>query len=206
MSRLDYVIADNPFDGLLPELARVNRFTMADLEQNRNGKISDAQWPRLLFRILQPVRYTGGALVGWLFFGFLVRTFVPSIVLWLAGVKGLGTVFVLGVTLSCSGAFLFAILKSSSAMALLIADLSAGRAACIEGRISPSREDEQGLGVARLYGETNTNCWYVVKDERFEVEAEALAALPDRTHFRLYHTPKSKLLLSIEPVDTRVSP
>ena len=61
------------------------------------------------------------------------------------------------------------------------------------------REDEGGLGLARLYGETNTNYWYVVKSEYFDVDQEAHAALTDDMQVRLYYTPKSRLLLSIEP-------
>ena len=113
--------------------------------------------------------------------------------------KGVGVVFVGGVTFACAGAFLLSVVKSARTMALLIADLSAGKAACIEGRASPSREDEGGLGLARLYGETNTNYWYVVKSEYFDVDQEAHAALTDDMQVRLYYTPKSRLLLSIEP-------
>jgi hypothetical protein len=50
MSYLEYVTADHHFEDPLPDLARANHFTMADLEQNRAGKISDAQWMRLLLR------------------------------------------------------------------------------------------------------------------------------------------------------------
>src|SRR5438309_1807540 len=53
--------------------------------------------------------------------------------------------------------------------------------------------------LARLYGETNTNYWYVVKSEYFDVDQEAHAALTDDMQVRLYYTPKSRLLLSIEP-------
>jgi hypothetical protein len=35
-------ISDHDFEDPLPALSRVSHFTMADLEQNRNGKISDA--------------------------------------------------------------------------------------------------------------------------------------------------------------------
>jgi len=38
-----------------------------------------------------------------------------------------------------------------------------------------------------------------VKNEYFEVDQEAHAALPAGMVFRLYYAPKSKLLLSIEP-------
>jgi hypothetical protein len=201
MSYIEYVTADHDFEDPLPNLARANGFTMTDLEQNRNGKISDTQWMRLLLRALQPVRYTGGALLGWLLCCFVVKTIVPRIVLWimaLLGAKGVGILFG-AVTLACVGAFLLSVLKSARSLALLIVDLKAGQAACIEGRVSPSREDERGLGMASLYGEKHTNHWYVAKNEYFEVDQRAHAALPHGMQFRLYHTPKSKLLLSIEP-------
>ncbi len=172
---------------------------MADLEQNRNGKISDAQRLRLLLRALQPVRYTGGALLGWLLFCYAVRTFVPGFVLWFMAMQGIGVFLLGGGTLVCVGAFLLSVLKSAGTLTLLIADLNAGKAASIEGRVSPSRAVEEGLGLARFYGEKNTNYWYVVKNEYFEVEQEAYAALPSGIQLRLYHTPKSKLLLSMEP-------
>jgi hypothetical protein len=199
MSRIGYVSADRYYEDPLPNLARTNRFSMADLERNRNGKISDAQWVHLVLRPLLPIRYTGGALLGWLLCCLVVRTLVPRIVLWFLAMKGLGIALVGGVTLACVGAFLVSALKGARTMALLIADLNIGKAACIEGRVSPSREDERGLGLGRLYGETNTNYWYVVKNEYFGVSQEAHAALPNGILLRLYYTPKSKLLLSIEP-------
>jgi hypothetical protein len=197
MSYIGY--ADHDFEDPLPKLARANQFTMADLEQNRKGKISEAQWMHLLLRALQPVGYTGGALVGWVFVCLIVRAVVPPFVLRLLAMRGIGVALVGGITLACVGAFLMAVIKCAGKMTLLIADLSAGKAACIEGRVSPSREDEGGLGLARLYGETNTNYWYVVKDEYFGVTQAAHGALPDREQFRLYYAPKSKLLLSLEP-------
>jgi hypothetical protein len=199
MSYTGFVSADREFEDPLAELARANHFTMADLEKNRNGKISDAQRMRLWLRPLKPVRYTGAALLGWLFVCVVVRSLVPSFVLWFLAMKGIGIALVGGVTLACVGAFLVSVLKATSTMTLLIADLNAGKAACTEGRVSPSREDEGGLGLARLYGETNTNYWYVVNNEYFEVEQEAHAALPHRVLFRLYYTPQSRLLLSLEP-------
>ena len=56
MSYSEYVTSDDHFEDPLEKLARANRFTLADLEQNRNGKISDTQWMRLLLRPLKPVR------------------------------------------------------------------------------------------------------------------------------------------------------
>jgi len=201
MSYIEYVTAEPESENPLEDLARTNHFTMADLEQNRQGRISDSQWFHLLVRALQPVRYTGGALLGWLLCCFVVKTFVPWIVLeiiTMLGAKGIGVLFG-AVTLACVGAFLLSVIKSSHTMALLLVDLKAGKSACLEGRVSPSSEDERGLGMARLYGENQTNYWYVAKNEYFAVDQEAHAALPHGRLFRLYHTPKSKLLLSIEP-------
>jgi hypothetical protein len=140
-------------------------------------------------------------LLGWLLCCFVVKTLVPAIVLWimaLLGVKGVGILFGV-VTLACVGAFLISALKSARTTALLMVDLKLGKADGIEGRVSPSREDEQGLGMARLYGEKHTHHWYVVKNEYFEVDQQAYAALHEGRQYRLYYTPKSKLLLSIEP-------
>ena len=201
MAYIEYITADENYEDPLPDLARANHFTMADLELNRGGKISDAQWMRLLLRAVQPVRYTGGALLGWLICCFVVKTLVPAIVLWIMamlGVKGVGILFG-AVTLACVGAFLLSVFKSARTTALLIADLNAGKAASIEGRVSPSREEEKGLGMARLYGEKHTHHWYVVKNEYFEVDQQAHSVLPEGRQYRLYYTPKSKLLLSIEP-------
>ena len=201
MGYIEYITADENYEDPLPDLARANHFTMADLELNRGGKISDTQWMRLLLRAVQPVRYTGGALLGWLICCFVVKTLVPRIVLWIMamlGVKGVGILFGV-VTLACVGAFLISVLKSARTTALLMVDLKLGKAAAIEGRVSPSREEERGLGMARIYGEKHTHHWYVVKNEYFEVDQQAHSVLPEGRQYRLYYTPKSKLLLSIEP-------
>ena len=202
MSYIQYVTADNHHvEDPLPDLARTNRFTVADLEQNRNGKISDAQWARLFRRALEPVRYTGGALLGWLLCCAAVKFFVPGIILFILALAGAKILTVLfgAITLACAGAFVLSLVKSAGTMALLMVDLNTGAAACIEGRVSASREDERGLGMARVWGEKHTHHWYVVKNEYFVVDQEAHGALPEGRQFRLYYTPKSKLLLSLEP-------
>jgi hypothetical protein len=181
----------------LPDLARANGFTRNDLEENRRGKISDRQWIRLVLRSLKPASYTGGTLAAWLCCCYAVQTMVPSIVLWITGMKGYGLALVGGITLASVVAFLVSIIKSGRTVGLVIADLSVGKAAFSEGRVLTSRGDGQGLSLARLCGEQNY--WYVLNNQYFEVDMEAHAALPDRMLFRLYHTPRSKMLLSIEP-------
>jgi hypothetical protein len=201
MSYIEYITEDPGPENPLEDLARTNRFSMADLEQNRAGKISDAQWFHLLIRAVEPVRHTGGALLGWLLCCFVVKMLVPRIVLWIAamlGAKGIGVLFG-GVTLACVGAFVLSLLKSGQTIALLMVDLRNGIASCLEGRVSATKEEEGGLGMARIHGEKHTKYFYVIKNEHFAVDEAAYSALPERGQFRLYCTPKSKLLLSIEP-------
>ena len=128
-----------------------------------------------------------------------MKLLIPGFVLWIMAKMGYGIALVGGITLAAVGAFLISVIKSAHTIALLVVDLSAGKAIYSEGRVSASREDEQGLGLARFWGEKSTNYWYVVNNQYFEVEMEGHAALPDRMQARLYNTPKSKMLLSIEP-------
>jgi hypothetical protein len=202
MSYIEYVVSDHHSEDPLPELARANHFTMDDLEQNRKGKISDEQRGRLFSMALYPIRYPGMALLGWLTFCFIVKTLVPRIVLFIAalfGMKTLGVVFGL-ITLACVGSLFVALLRSGRKVVLLAQDLSAGTSTYLDGRVTVSREESTGLGMDRFHDQKRLQCWYVVKNEYFEVEEEAAEALPHNAMFRLHFTPRSKLLLSLEPV------
>jgi len=202
MSYIEYVVSDYGSEDPLPELARANHFTMDDLEQNRKGRISDKQMGRLFFMALYPIRYPAMALLGWLTFCFIVRTLVPSFVLMIAalfGMKSIGVVFGV-ITLACVGSLFVALLRGSRNVFLLVQDLSAGAASHLDGRVTVSREESNGLGMDRFRDEKRMQCWYVVQNQYFEVEEAAAEALPHNSKLRLYFTPKSKLLLSIEPV------
>ena len=69
-----------------------------------------------------------------------------------------------------------------------------------EGKVFRSNEVKEGLGMDRIFGQKQTRRWYVIDEEYFPVSEEAAEALPERGRFRLYHTPRSRQLLSIEPV------
>jgi hypothetical protein len=53
--------------------------------------------------------------------------------------------------------------------------------------------------MARIHGENNVKHWYCIKDERFDVDEDAYNALNGMMLCKVYFTPRSKLLLSIEP-------
>jgi hypothetical protein len=201
VSYLEYITVDPGAGNPLEALSRVNRFSLADLEENRAGKISCSQRFRLLGKAWEPVRYTGAALFGWLITSFALSLLVPRAMLWVAAMifaKSAG-VWLSGVTFACVGAFLISVLKSAKTIALLLLDLMIGKVECLEGHVSGTREEEGGIGMARIYGEKHTKYSYAIKNEQFAVDEASYSALPQRGRFRLYHTPRSKLLLSIEP-------
>lgn len=202
MSYIEFVTSDQTQKDPLPDLARTNGFSKLDLEENRRGRISGTQFTGLFLQALGPLRYSGMALLGWLLFCFVINTVVPGIVLLIISIltaKFLTVIF-FGITLLCIASVVVSFFKSGHRMMLLFQDLMAGKADCLEGRVSVSRKEEKGLGMDRLHGEKLMKCWYVIKDEYFEVSESAAEALPEG-QFRLYFTPKSKLLLSIEPVE-----
>ncbi|MBI4904665.1 MAG: hypothetical protein HY820_13575 [Acidobacteria bacterium] len=201
MSYIEYVTGDYEGQDPLVDLARANGFTMQDLEENRRGRISDKQMGMLFSRALEPVKYPGMALLGWLTCCFIVKTLIPGFVLLIIsilGAKGIGVMFG-AVTLICLGALLIAMLKSSRYLVLLVQDLANGKSAFLDGRVSLSNEDTRGLGMDHFHGQSRRHYAYVIQNEHFTVDEAAANALPTGGRFRLYHTPKSKLMLSIEP-------
>ena len=137
MSYIEYVTAgdDGVMDDPLEELALANGFTMEDLDENRAGRISAAQWSRLVLQAIDPVRYSGGALFGVLFLGLVIRTFVPGIIISIGAMIGAKYVMVLyGSTMVlCFAAFVSDLLKSSHVILRLVRD-PAGRRSRGEGR------------------------------------------------------------------------
>jgi hypothetical protein len=200
MSYIEYVTHDAQSHDPLAELARAIGFTMPDLEENRKGRISNAQMVRLFSRALQPVRYTGSAMIGWLVVVYVIRVWVPGVVLWIARMCGVPVSSILFITtLACAGAVALSILRSAHCIGLLIMDLAAGLATFKDGRVLVSREEETGLGLARLWGEKHMKCSFVMAGEYFEVDEEACGAPPEG-RCRLYCTPKSRMMLAVEPV------
>ncbi|MCP5113534.1 MAG: hypothetical protein GY953_22090, partial [bacterium] len=111
---------------------------------------------------------------------------------------GLLSLVVYCITILLTIPVVVSLFTSGRSIVVLLQDLMAGTAAYIDGRVTISRAEEKGLGLNRFYGEKRVRCWYVVRSEYFEVDEEACKALPEGK-YRLYYTPKSKLLLSLEP-------
>jgi len=206
MSYIDYDGED-----VLAELAKANRFTIQELEQNRLGKIAESQRMQLAGKALRPLYTSAMTFAGWILFLGLIWFFVPGFLLRIASMlfgQSLSVTYfaALMITLGCLGSLAVGFLKSGRRTIGLMFDLSKGEVATLEGRVWASRGKADSHGMAKLHGEENEDYHYVLNDQYFEVRSlYAFEALAPREQYRLYYTPNSKLLLSIEPVTGRAT-
>jgi hypothetical protein len=186
----------------LEGLKTANGFTDADLESNRAGRIGPGQMTRLFNAILGPLLRSFLILAGSLTLlmlalgNFRIRS--------LAGIVFLEGAVILAI--SCAGAFLIAGITTTRKTIGLIGDALAGTAGMIEGRVYASEEPRPGTpwGAVReqwtrIPQEKPKTYRYAIRDVAIEVSYAGFRALASGGHYKLYYTPRSKLLLSIEP-------
>lgn len=197
-------------DHLRQDLAEANGFTTDDLEENRTGVMSASQRKRLWGRALDPLRRSFTALAGWLFFLFIVQVVLSSS-RWLKfaarfGFPKLGGLLLL-ITLCTVGAFLWELFCSFESIYAVTLDLAAGRVDAVEGRVTISSETRDANGMGALYEFTEDRHAYAVGADRFPVTEEACSVLRPYagSSCRVYATPRSRILLSIEPLKIRRS-
>ena len=210
----------------IEDLQSANGFSGADLAANRLGKIAGGQIPRLVEQIVRPLVRSFLAVTGWswlfltaawaissglhldahlraptgiafferfvLFRGLYIATFVRM--------------FAVFMVLSCAGGLLIAMITTAVRSFDLICDALAGEAATIEGRVYTAEEECRGSAWdalreqwTRVLQERRKTYRYVIGDIALDVSYEGFRALPSGDHYKLYYTPRSKLLLSIEP-------
>jgi hypothetical protein len=170
--------------GLVDVLARTNRFRVEDLAENRQGRLTSAQKFRLWRRILQPV----------VIFALILLIFVALFVA-LVSVDENG--YYLRAVLRESGWRIVLILLVLPVLALtflwrsskLILDLRDGSVASAEGHVAK---------VFSMYYRASA-MFYVIDGMRFKVSHQAYNALVEHTTYRIFYTPRSKFLVSIEP-------
>jgi hypothetical protein len=108
--------------------------------------------------------------------------------------------------LSCAGGLIIAMITTAVKSFDLIRDALAGEAAMIEGRVYTAEEECRGSAWdalreqwTRVRQERRKTYRYVIGDVGLDVSYEGFRALSSGDHYKLYYTPRSKLLLSIEP-------
>ncbi|MEZ5399372.1 MAG: hypothetical protein R2729_06855 [Bryobacteraceae bacterium] len=188
----------------LVDMARANGFAARDLEANRVGKMTRSQLRRVFIRALRPMRIAGAALLGWMLMIFIIHALVPGIAqAFLLKKVGVGAI---GPMIGVFGAFIMAVLKVSRRTFLLMIDAVDGKVALVMGRVAPSFEERQAQGLARLRGDNDPIYHYCIRDDEFEVNQEAWRLLVSkydtyRPLVRIYYTPRSHMLLTVEPVE-----
>lgn len=192
------LVGSEIFDEYTQELANGNRFSADDLRMNRKRKISNRQMLRLSLQAMRPFYSALATFLGWLLFVHVVKTFIPGFILafiprQLTG----GTVTLIG----CAWGLAAGFAESTRTGILLLFDLLRGEAYCLEGQLSTNWIEEDGQGLDRIRGEKKNLYFYTIRQAEFEVGEQAYHAvrsLNRRLRAKLYHTPRSRLLLSIE--------
>jgi hypothetical protein len=191
----------------LLNLPKTNHFTEDELSENRLRRIARGQRGRLWRVALEPLRTSLSALLGWLIFLFVVKTFWSPVLFAMVEVavgKSLYVVFAI-VTVGVVVSFILKLLGSFGPLLNLVIDILQGEAVCLEGRVSTTSFTEKAKGLGQLYGEVIDNFVYAIGNEYLRVSEAAFLVLRPYSGsvFRIYATPRSRLLLSIEPVKLR---
>lgn len=156
---------------------------------------------KLWGKALQPLYFSAMTMGGWLLFLFVINAISPEIVIWIASLifgKSISAFFML-ISLGCAISLLLALMKTTGKTVGLVQDLRAGVVEKIEGRVFVSRDHTKAEGMGRFYGDKVGIHNYVINEQYSPVTDMALEALVSGQRYRVYCTPRSKLLLSIEP-------
>jgi hypothetical protein len=226
MSYIDYVNESvrSP-EQELDDLKKANGFTAVELALNRLGKIGAGQTSQLIEQLLRPLVKSFLVMAGWLLL-ILVTTWIISAGIhldahrpftgmaffrrfWLFRGLYVLTFVRLGaviMVISCAGAFIVAAMTTTVNTMGAIRDMWDGKAAMIEGRVYTSEEEKRGSPWdavreqwTRVRQERDKIYRYAVRDVAVEVSYAGFRALASGGHYKLYYSPRSKLLLSIEP-------
>jgi hypothetical protein len=213
----------------LEDLKRANGFTDTDLRLNRVGKISKGQISRLITEILLPLGHSFLVLAGWLLVvvaagwviwgvsaglhrdpplreltGFaFTKLFILFRGLYVVTFVRIGAIIMV---ISCVGRLIFALTKVTGKTIGLIGDVLAGKIAMCEGRVYASQEESWGSPLdavieqwTRVRRDRPKTYRYAIRDIALDVSYEGFRAVASGGHYKIYYTPRSKLLLSIEP-------
>ncbi|CAG0932285.1 hypothetical protein TFLX_02520 [Thermoflexales bacterium] len=170
-------------------LAQANQCDADALTANRQGRLATRQASRLFKTFVQGLILsaisTGVVAV------FLVTFLAPPNLA--IGIRLPGVAF----AVLFGGLFVWAGVSQVLRAAL---DLMANRVVCVEGpvqkQIKVSRTHSARGGPRR----TSRRFYYLINSQRFQVSERAYHALIEDLPYWLYYTPRSKLLMSIEPL------
>ena len=185
--------SDKTPEELTSVLAEANGFDLSYLIENSRGDLSPGQARLLISKLIGPLVFifvTSGFLIfqlrNWGFFKQLSKG------------AALGTLIsdLPPVQLIIEGILLTVMLVGIYLLVITLLDLFGGVVAILEGpgrkKITTSTDDD---------GSTTTSTYYVVGDKRFAVKSSGFGALENGRNYRVYFTPRRKILVNIEALD-----
>lgn len=184
-------------------LAQANGFSDRDLIANRSGRIARNQHARLMAEAFQPAMFSGITLIVWLVLLFFRDFLLPSSVLALVQ---RAWPFFLVITAATAGAFLLGLARSARLATQVLLDLKEGEVDTTAGKVSTYRCTADEYGVSALFAAKAEHYFYWIGDLKLEVCPAGYELLVKRYDdqycppMRVYFTPRSRLLLSAEPV------
>ncbi len=164
-------------NSLLEILASANQFTLEDLDLNRNGELSTAQRMKALPNLILGFIFGGIPLV----FGFFTLNGLLT-----QGVSGTALLMPMLILL------IFALIGGFMAFNAL-SDLLAASPMVTEGVGHKEKRTSRGKNKSTRY-------YYVVEGVSFQVQKNAFAALVDGEKYRVYALPRTKRIVTIEPL------
>jgi hypothetical protein len=165
---------------LLNALAHVINFSTESLKANRAGRLAKDQAWQLLVPML------GSCLAGLLMIGIAIA-FIGYVLL--HDLKSMALIIPIFFALAVMVGF-----YSWNGVTTIIPDVLAGRVAVAEGPVYKRKASTSGIRTRR------TDYFYEINGRRFEVSPQAYKALFAGRSYRLYYTPYSKSIVSIEPL------
>jgi len=187
-------------------LAEAHGFTPAQLVENRAGRISRSQYLPVIYEAFRPAVRAGVVLLGWLFLLYFRDLALPASVL--SFIQRAWSFFLV-ITAATAGAFLLGVAQSARLGWQVLHDLKDGECDTVSGRVSTYTNKESEVGVSALFAAQHERYFYWIGDFKLEVSPSGYELLVKKYDdqacppLRLYFTPRSKLLLSAEPVIAR---
>jgi len=179
---------------LTSAMAQANHFDLSYLVENSKGELSQGQLSLLISPLLVSlilILAPGGFLGFQLYQQGFIKQFASGGIPWTEVVSNMpqGTLII-------GGVFLLLALFGLYNLVLTVLDLVGGAVISLEGpgwrKIATSRDDD---------GSTTTRTYYVVADQRFSVKKNAVGVIENGRNYRVYFTPRRKILVNIEALD-----
>jgi hypothetical protein len=172
--------------GLLEALAEAHNFSMAALDENRNGKLAAEQVTQLLPNL------------AW---GLALLLIPPLAVFYYLNGQGAAARIYTGWTVIIALVAGTIALYGAWLTYRVSADLIARRVGVLKGIGKKVSEIRGSRRFDEVSGSTSVTHFYEIAGQRFRVPAKAYAAMISNQAYRLHYAPRTKVMLSIEPID-----